>query len=254
MKVVIISGSGLIGSKVVARLREQGHVAVPASPDSGVNTLTGEGLADVLAGAAVVVDVSNSPSFEDAAVLKFFKTSTTNLLAAEAAAGVGHHVAMSIVGSDRAPGSGYLRAKIAQEKLIESSSIPYSIVRSTQFFEFLTRIADEATDGTTVRIAPVLFQPIAADDVAKAATRVAVSAPVNGTVEIGGPQQFRFDEFIRLGLAARRDPRVVVADPHAHYFGAELGERTLVPGPDARLGEIRFEEWLGKSAPQAAHA
>ncbi len=254
MKVVIIGGSGLIGSKVVARLREQGHVAVPASPDSGVNTLTGEGLADVLAGAAVVVDVSNSPSFEDAAVLKFFKTSTTNLLAAEAAAGVGHHVAMSIVGSDRAPGSGYLRAKIAQEKLIESSSIPYSIVRSTQFFEFLTRIADEATDGNTVRIAPVLFQPIAADDVAKAATRVAVSAPVNGTVEIGGPQQFRFDEFIRLGLAARRDPRVVVADPHAHYFGAELGERTLVPGPDARLGEIRFEEWLGKSAPQAAHA
>jgi len=254
MKVVIISGSGLIGSKVVARLREQGHVAVPASPDSGVNTLTGEGLADVLAGAAVVVDVSNSPSFEDAAVLKFFKTSTTNLLAAEAAAGVGHHVAMSIVGSDRAPGSGYLRAKIAQEKLIESSSIPYSIVRSTQFFEFLTRIADEATDGNTVRIAPVLFQPIAADDVAKAATRVAVSAPVNGTVEIGGPEQFRFDEFIRLGLAARRDPRVVVADPHAHYFGAELGERTLVPGPDARLGEIRFEEWLGKSAPQAAHA
>src|SRR6266403_5424408 len=252
MKIVVIGGSGLIGSKVVTHLREHGHEAVPASPNSGVNTLTGEGLAEVLSGAAVVVDVSNSPSFEDAAVLKFFKTSTTNLLAAEAAAGVGHHVAMSIVGSERAPDSGYLRAKIAQEKLIESSSIPYSIVRSTQFFEFLTRIADEATDGTTVRIAPVLFQPIAADDVAKAATRVAVSAPVNGTVEIGGPQQFRFDEFIRLGLAARRDPRVVVADPHAHYFGAELGERTLVPGPDARLGEIRFEEWLGKSAPQAA--
>jgi uncharacterized protein YbjT (DUF2867 family) len=254
MKVVIIGGTGLIGSKLVTRLREQGHEAVPASPDSGVNTLTGEGLAEVLAGAAVVVDVSNSPSFEDAAVLKFFETSTTNLLAAEAAAGVGHHVAMSVVGSDRAPDSGYLRAKIAQEKLIRSSSIPYSIVRSTQFFEFLKRIADEATDGNTVRIAPVLFQPIAADDVAKAVAQVAVSAPVNGIVEIAGPQQFRFDEFIRLGLAARRDPRVVVADPHAHYFGAELGERTLVPGADARLGEIRIEEWLGQSAPQAAHA
>jgi uncharacterized protein YbjT (DUF2867 family) len=254
MKVVIIGGSGLIGSKLVARLREQGHEAVPASPDSGVNTLTGEGLAEVLAGAAVVVDVSNSPSFEDEAVLKFFVTSTSNLLAAEAAAGVGHHVAMSVVGSDRAPGSGYLRAKIAQEKLIRNSSIPYSIVRSTQFFEFLKRIADEATDGDTVRIAPVLFQPIAADDVAKAVARVAVSAPVNGIVEIAVPQHFRFDEFIRLGLGARQDPRVVVADPQARYFGAEMGERTLVPGADASLGEIRFEEWLGKSAPQTVHA
>jgi uncharacterized protein YbjT (DUF2867 family) len=254
MKIVIIGGSGLIGSKLVARLREQGHEAVPASPDSGVNTLTGEGLADVLTGAAVVVDVSNSPSFEDAAVLKFFETSTTNLLAAEAAAGVGHHVALSVVGSDRAPDSGYLRAKIAQEKLIRNSSIPYSIVRATQFFEFLKRIADEATDGDTVRIAPVLFQPMAAEDVAKAVGRVAVSAPVNGIVEIAGPQQFRFDEFIRLGLGARQDPRVVIADPHARYFGTELGERTLVPDADARLGEIRFEEWLGKSAPQTVHA
>jgi uncharacterized protein YbjT (DUF2867 family) len=254
MKVVIIGGSGLIGSKLVARLREHGHEAVPASPDSGVNTLTGEGLAEVLAGAAVVVDVSNSPSFEDAAVLKFFETSTGNLLAAEAAAGVGHHVALSVVGSDRAPDSGYLRAKIAQEKLIRNSSIPYSIVRATQFFEFLKRIADEATDGDTVRIAPVLFQPIAAEDVAKAVGRVAVSAPVNGIVEIAGPQQFRFDEFIRLGLGARQDPRVVIADPHARYFGTELGERTLVPGADARLGEIRFEEWLGKSAPQTMPA
>ncbi|HEY6103320.1 MAG TPA: SDR family oxidoreductase, partial [bacterium] len=179
MKVVIIGGSGLIGSKLVARLREHGHEAVPASPDSGVNTLTGEGLAQVLTGAAVVVDVSNSPSFEDAAVLKFFQTSTGNLLAAEAAAGVGHHVALSVVGSDRAPDSGYLRAKVAQEKLIAGSPIPYTIVRSTQFFEFLKRIADEATDGNTVRIAPVLFQPIAADDVAKAVARAAVSAPVN---------------------------------------------------------------------------
>jgi uncharacterized protein YbjT (DUF2867 family) len=254
MKVVIIGGSGLIGSKLVARLREQGHEAVPASPDTGVNTLTGEGLAQVLTGAAVVIDVSNSPSFEDAAVLKFFETSTSNLLAAEAAAGVGHHVALSVVGSDRAPDSGYLRAKIAQEKLIRTSSIPYSIVRATQFFEFLKRIADEATDGNTVRIAPVLFQPIAAEDVAKAVARVAVSAPVNGIVEIAGPQQFRFDEFIRLGLGARQDPRVVMADPHARYFGTELGERTLVPSGDAKLGEIRFEEWLGKSAPQTAHA
>jgi uncharacterized protein YbjT (DUF2867 family) len=254
MKVVIIGGSGLIGSKLVARLREQGHEAVPASPDSGVNTLTGEGLADVLTGAAVVLDVSNSPSFEDAAVLKFFQTSTGNLLAAEAAAGVGHHVALSIVGTDRAPGSGYLRAKVAQEKLIRNSSIPYSIVRSTQFFEFLKRIADEATDGNTVRIAPVLFQPIAADDVAKAVGQVAVSAPVNGIVEIAGPHQFRFDEFIRLGLGARQDPRVVVADPQARYFGAEMGERTLVPEADASLGEIRFEEWLVQSVIQPVHA
>ena len=253
MKVVIIGGSGLIGSKLVARLREQGHEAVPASPDTGVNTITGEGLAQVLTGAAVVIDVSNSPSFEDAAVLKFFETSTSNLLAAEAAAGVGHHVALSVVGSDRAPDSGYLRAKIAQEKLIRTSSIPYSIVRATQFFEFLKRIADEATDGNTVRIAPVLFQPIAATDVANAVARVAVGAPLNGILEVAGPQQFRFDEFIRLGLGARQDPRVVIADPHARYFGAEMGERTLVPDADARLGEIRFEEWLGKPAPQTVH-
>jgi uncharacterized protein YbjT (DUF2867 family) len=227
---------------------------VPASPDSGVNTLTGEGLAEALVGANVVVDVSNSPSFEDAAALKFFQTSTSNLLAAEAAAGVGHHVALSVVGSDRAPDSGYLRAKLAQEKLIAASRIPYTIVRSTQFFEFLKRIADDATDGNTVRIPPVLFQPIAADDVAKAVARVAVSAPLNGMVEIAGPQQFRFDEFVRLGLSARQDPRVVVADPHAHYFGMEAGERSLVPDAGAQLGEIRFEDWLGQSAPQAAHA
>jgi uncharacterized protein YbjT (DUF2867 family) len=247
MKVVIIGGTGLIGSKLVTRLRGDGHQAVPASPDTGVNTLTGEGLAQVLTGAAVVIDVSNSPSFEDAAVLKFFETSTGNLLAAEVAAGVGHHVALSIVGCDRVPESGYLRAKVAQEKLIRSSRIPYSIVRATQFFEFLKRIADEATDGNRVRIPPVLFQPIAAADVASAVGRVAVGAPLNGILEVAGPQQFRFDEFIRLGLGARHDPREVVADPHARYFGAALGERALVPEPNARLGEIRFEDWLAQS-------
>lgn len=254
MKIVIIGGTGRIGSQVVTHLREQRHQAVPASPDTGVNTLTGEGVAAALNGADVVVDVSNSPSFEDAAVLKFFETSTTNLLAAEAAQGVGHHVALSIVGSERAPDSGYLRAKVAQEKLIRNSPIPYSIVRATQFFEFFKSIADAATDGNTVRIAPVLFQPMAAEDVAKAVSRVAVSAPVNGIVEIAGPQQFRFDEFIRLGLRARQDPRVVIADPHARYFGTELAERTLVPAADARLGEIRFENWLAQSAVHASPA
>jgi uncharacterized protein YbjT (DUF2867 family) len=248
MKIVIIGGTGLIGSKLVTRLRAHGHEAVPASLDTGVNTLTGEGLAQVLAGAAVVVDVSNSPSFDDAAVLRFFTTSTANQLAAEGAAGVGHHIALSIVGCDRVPESGYLRAKIAQETLISSSPIPYSIVRSTQFFEFVTRIADAATDGTVVRIPPVLFQPIAAADVANALCRVAEGAPLNAVVEVAGPQQFRFDEFIRLGLSARHDPRDVVADPHARYFGAALSERSLVPGADARLGEIRFEDWLKQSA------
>jgi uncharacterized protein YbjT (DUF2867 family) len=254
MKIVIIGGTGLIGSKVVARLRGDGHQAVPASPDTGVNTLTGEGLAEVLTGAAVLIDVSNSPSFEDAAVLKFFETSTGNLLAAEAAAGVGHHVALSVVGCDRLPESGYLRAKVAQEKLIRNSRIPYSIVRATQFFEFLKRIADEATEGNKVRIPSVLFQPIAATDVANAVGRVAVGAPLNGILDVAGPQQFRFDEFIRLGLTARHDPREVVADPHARYFGTELGERALVPEANARLGEIRFEDWLPQSAVPATPA
>ena len=254
MKIVIIGGTGLIGSKLVTRLREHGHQAVPASLDTGVNTISGEGLAQVLTGAAVVVDVSNSPSFEDAAVLKFFQTSTGNLLAAEAAAGVGHHVALSIVNCDRMPDSGYLRAKVAQEKLIEDSRIPYSIVRATQFFEFFKRIADEATVGNTVRIPPVLFQPMAAADVADAVCSVAVGAPLNRVVEVGGPEQFRFDEFIRLGLNARHDAREVVADPHARYFGAELGERSLVPGGDARLGKIRFEDWLSQSAVPAVPA
>jgi uncharacterized protein YbjT (DUF2867 family) len=250
MKIVVIGGSGLIGSKLVTMLREHGHRAVPASPKSGVNTLTGEGLAEVLEGASVVVDVSNSPSFEDVAVMEFFKTSTGNLLTYEAAAGVGHHVALSVVGSDRLPDSGYLRAKMAQEKLIKESSIPYSIVRATQFFEFVKSIADSATDGNTVRLPPVRFQPLAADDVAIVVGRVAMESPLNGIVEVGGPEQFRFDELIRLGLSARNDPREVIADPHARYFGTELSERSLVPGDDALLGETRFEDWLSRSASQ----
>ncbi len=246
MKIVAIGGSGLIGSRLVKKLREHGHEAVAASPASGVNTLTGEGLAEALRGASVVVDVSNSPSFEDAAVLRFFETSTRNLLAAEAEAGVGHHVALSVVGTERLSGSGYFRAKIAQEKLIKESSIPYSIVQATQFFEFVKSIADAATDGNKVRLAPVLIQPMAADDVAGAVGSIAVGTPVNGTVEVAGPEQFRLDELIRRALSARNDPREVVADPHARYFGAELSERTLVPGDDARLGETRFEDWLSQ--------
>lgn len=249
MKIVIIGGTGLIGSKLVAKLAEHGHEAIAASPDTGVNTLTGEGLAGVLEGAAVVVDVSNSPSFEDAAVLEFFETSTRNLLAAEAAAGVRHHVALSVVGTDRLSESGYFRAKIAQEKLIKDSSIAYSIVHATQFFEFVKSIAQAATDGDTVRLAPVLIQPVAADDAASAVGRTAVGSPVNGIVEVAGPEQFRLDELIRRGLAARNDPRVVVADPTARYFDAVLGERTLLPGKDAAIFETRFEDWLSLPAP-----
>jgi len=248
MKIVVIGGSGLIGSKVVAKLSEHGYHAVAASPASGVNTLTGEGVAKVLEGASVVVDVSNSPSFEDAAVMEFFKTSTENLLGYEGAKGVGHHVALSVVGSDRLPDSGYLRAKIAQETLIKESSIPYSIVRATQFFEFVKAIADSATEGNTVRLPPVRFQPMAADDVASAVGKVAIGSPLNGIVEVGGPEQFRFDELIRRGLSARKDTREVIADPHARYFGTELSERSLVPGDDAQLGETRFEDWLSRSA------
>ena len=246
MKIVVIGGSGLIGSKLVAKLGEHGHEAVAASPASGVNTLTGEGLAAAVDGAAVVVDVSNAPSFEDAAVLEFFETSTRNLLAAEAAAGVGHHVALSVVGTQRLAGSGYFRAKIAQEKLIGSGPIPYSIVHATQFFEFVARIADGATDGTTVRLAPVLIQPMAADDVASVVGRVTVGPPVNGIVEVAGPQQFRLDELVRRALSARDDPREVVADPHAPYFGTELQERTLLPDADAELARTSYDEWLSQ--------
>jgi uncharacterized protein YbjT (DUF2867 family) len=252
MKILVIGGSGLIGSKLVKKLREHGHEAVPASPDTGVNTLTGEGLADAMRGASVVVDVSNSPSFEDAAVLKFFETSTRNLLAHEAAAGVGHHVALSVVGTERLLESGYFRAKIAQEKLIKASPIPYSIVHATQFFEFVKSIAAAATDGNKVRLAPVFIQPMAADDVASAVGRIVVGAPVNGTVEIGGPERFRLDELIRRGLEAQSDPREVVADPDARYFGAKLGELTLVPGDDARLGETRFDDWLSQAGTRTA--
>jgi uncharacterized protein YbjT (DUF2867 family) len=247
MKIVVIGGSGLIGSKLVTKLRERGHEAVPASPASGVNTLTGEGLTEALEGAAVVVDVSNSPSFEDAAALTFFQTSTGNLLDADAVAGVGHHVALSVVGTERLSDSGYMRAKIAQENLIKESSIPYSIVHATQFFEFIKSIADAATDGDTVRLAPVLIQPMAADDVAGAVADVAVGPPVNGIVEVAGPQQFRLDELVRSALRERHDPREVISDPHAPYFGAELHERTLVPAADARLAETRFDHWLNQS-------
>ena len=248
MKIVVIGGTGLIGSKLVAKLDEQRHEAVPASPNSGVNTITGEGLSEVLQGAQVVVDVSNAPNWEDNAVMQFFETSSRNLLAAEKDAGVGHHVALSVVGTDRLTESGYFRAKLAQEKLIEGSSIPWSIVHATQFFEFVNGIADEATDGNEVRLPPALFQPMAADDVASGVARVAVGQPVNGIVEIAGPEQFRVDELVRSVLKAAGDPREVVTDPQARYFGINPGERTLLPGDDARIAGTRFEDWSRQPA------
>jgi uncharacterized protein YbjT (DUF2867 family) len=243
-----------VGSHIVTKLREHGHEAVPASPESGVNAVTGQGLAEVLTGADVVVDVSNSPSFEDSAVLDFFTTSTRNLLAAEQEAGVGHHVALSVVGTDRMSESGYIRAKIAQEQLIEASPVPYSIVHATQFFEFAKTIAGAATDGNTVRVPPVLIQPMAADEVAAAVAKVSVRPPVNGVVEIGGPEALPMHEFIRSALSAHHDPREVVADENARYFGAELAERTLLPGEDALLAETRFADWLDESAAETAGA
>ena len=249
MKIVVIGGTGLIGSKLVAKLAEHGHDAVPASPGTGVNALTGEGLAEALAGADVVADVSNSPSFEDSAVLEFFETSTRNILDAEAAAGVGHHVVLSIVGTERLAESGYIRAKIAQEKLIKNSSIPYTIVHATQFFEFAARTADEASDGDTVRVPPVLIQPMAAEDVAAALCNVTLAAPLNNTIELAGPQPLRFEDFVRRGLRAVGDERVVVADPQARYFGARLIERTLLPGDGAQLGATTFGDWLSRQAP-----
>ena len=252
-KIVVIGGTGLIGSKLVNKLREQGHEAVAAAPNTGVNTLTGEGLAEVLKGASVVVDVSNSPSWEDTAVLNFFETSTRNLLTYEAAAGVLHHVALSVVGTDRLSESGYFRAKIAQEKLIRESAIPYSIIHATQFFEFLKGLADVSIVDGKVHLPPVLFQPMAADDVADAVARIAVGVPVNGVVEVGGPEQFRLDELVRRRLATLKDPREVIADSKALYSGARVNDKTLVPGKDARLGETRFETWLAQSA-GTAHA
>jgi uncharacterized protein YbjT (DUF2867 family) len=254
MKIVVIGGSGLIGSKVVQKLAAHGHQAVAASPDSGVNSVTGEGLAEVLQGASVVVDVSNSPSWEDAAVLKFFETSTRNLLTHEAAARVGHHVALSVVGTDQLSGSGYFRGKIAQEKLIKESSIPYSIVHATQFFEFLKGLADISVIDGKVHLPPVLFQPMAADDVASGVARVAGGPPVNGIVEIAGPEQFRVDELVRRRLASLKDLREVIADPQAQYDGAEVSERTLLPGKEARLGETPFADWLKSPASQPPKA
>ncbi len=247
MKIVVIGGTGLIGSLLVTQLQDRGHEATPASPNSGVNTLTGEGVAEVLQGADVVVDVSNSPSFDAAAVLEFFETSTRNLLEAGADAGVAHHVALSVVGSDRLPDSGYLQAKMAQEKLIEGSSIPYTIVRSTQFFEFIGRIADDATDGDTVRLPAALIQPIAADDVAAALGRIAVGPAYNGIIEIAGPEQLSFEDVVQRGLSARGDPRRVISDPDAKYFGAVVSERSLVAGDGAQLASTNLDAWLARS-------
>jgi len=250
MKIVVIGGTGLIGTKLVNKLRQSGHEVVAASPASGVNTITGDGLAEALAGAQVVVDVANAPSWEDKAVLEFFETSGRNLLAAEAAAGVGHHVALSVVGTERLLASGYFRAKMAQEKLIKASSVPYTIVRSTQFFEFVSSIAQSGTVGQTVHLSPALFQPIASDDVSAAMADVTVGRPVNGTIEIAGPERVRLDELVGRFLRATQDPREVVTDVHARYSGVELNDQSLTPGDNPRIGATRFEDWLSRSIPQ----
>jgi len=244
MKVVVIGGSGLIGSKLVKKLHQKGHEAVAASPSKGVNTLTGEGLAEVLAGAQVVVDVANSPSFEDVAAMNFFETSNRNLLAAEQAAGVGHHVALSVVGTERLLASGYFRAKMAQEKLIKASPVPYTIVRATQFFEFVGSIADAATEGETVRLSPALLQPVAAEDVADVLSEVALEAPINGMLEIAGPSAIAQDKLVGQFLSSTKDARKVVVDPGALYFGIALDDRSLTPGESPRLGKISFANWL----------
>jgi uncharacterized protein YbjT (DUF2867 family) len=252
MKIVVIGGTGLIGTKLVSRLRRNGHEVVAASPNTGVNTITGEGLAEALAGAQVVVDLANSPSFEDPAVLEFFQTSGRNLLAAEAAAGVGHHIALSVVGSDLLPESGYLRAKVAQESLIKASGIPYTIVRSTQFFEFVRGIAQSSTVGQTVHLSPAHLQPIVSDDVADAVLDVTLSAPVNGTIEIAGPERIGLDELVRRFLRATNDPREVVTDVHARYFGTELTDASLTPAGKARIAPTRYDEWLSRSLARGA--
>ena len=250
MKIVVIGGTGLIGSKLVNNLRQRGHEVVAASPSSGVNTFTGEGVAEAVTGAQVVVDVANAPQWDDKAVLEFFETAGRNLLAAEAAAGVRHHVALSIVGADRLPASGYLRAKVAQENLIKASKVPFTIVRSTQFFEFTGAIAQSGTVGQTAHVSPALFQPIASDDVADALADVALGAPVNGTIEIAGPDRAPIDELVGRFLSATHDPRKVVADAHARYFGIELNDQSLIPGDNARVGSTRFEDWLRQPARQ----
>ena len=250
MKIVVIGGTGLIGSKTVERLRKKGHEVLAASPNSGVNTITGEGLAEALAGAQVVIDLANSPSFDDKAVLEFCETAGLNLLAAEAAAGVKHHIALSVVGAERLPNSGYLRAKLVQEKLIRDSGIPFTIVHSTQFFEFLGGIAQSATVGDTVTIPSAYFQPIASDDVADIMAEVALSTPINGMIEIGGLEPVRMSELVARFLKATNDPRKVIADPHARYFGTELDDRSLVPGDSARIGATRFEVWLDRASLQ----
>jgi len=254
MKIVVMGGTGLIGSKLVRKLQNDGQEVVAASPGTGVNSITGDNLASALKGASVVVDVTNSPSWEDAAVLEFFETSTRNLLKYGAAAGVRHHIALSVVGTDRMLESGFFRAKLAQENLMQVSSIPYTIIRATQFFEFVEKIADFSTEGNVVRLPPVLFQPMAADDVAGAIATISVSAPVNGTLEIGGPEQFRLHELVRRSLAEHKNPRQVVPDTHARYYGIQVSERTLVPGKDAQLGNTRFEDWLIRDAKQTPKA
>jgi uncharacterized protein YbjT (DUF2867 family) len=248
MKIVVIGGTGLIGSKLVEKLRKDGHEPLAAAPNTGVNTLTGEGLAEALEGAQVVVDVANAPAWGDAEVLDFFQTSSRNVIAAETAAGVGHHVTLSVVGTERLLDSGYFRAKLAQEELVKAGPIPYTIVRATQFFEFIGRIADSGTDGDTVRLSPALIQPEAADDVASTLADVAVGAPLNDTVELAGPEAFPLAELARRFLSASDDPRKVTADVHARYFGVELDDGTLTPGDDARIAPTRFEEWLSQSA------
>src|SRR5262249_54819994 len=252
MKIVVIGGTGLIGTKLVNNLRARGHEVLPASPKSGVNTFTGEGLPAALKGAQVVVDVANAPQWDDKAVLEFFETAGRNLLAAEATAGGRHHVALSIVGAHRLPCSGYLRAKMAQENLIKASKVPFTIVRSTQFFEFVKGIAQSATEGQTVRLSPGMMQPIAADDVAAALNDVAIVEPVNGTIEIAGPEPIRMDEFVRRFLSATKDARKVTTDVHAQYFGAELDDQSLVPGPGSnpRLGPTHYDDWLSRSSAQ----
>lgn len=250
MKIVVIGGSGLIGTNVVNRLRRSGHEVVAASPNSGVNTITREGLAEALSGAQVVVDVANSPSFEDKAVLEFFETSGRNLLAAEAAASVRHHVALSVVGAERNPESGYLRAKVAQEKLIKASRIPYTILQSTQFFEFVGAIVQSGVEGSAIRLSPAHLQPVASDDVAAALADLAVGPPVNGTVEVAGPEPIPLDALARQYLRAKGDKRQVIADVHARYFGTEIDDKSLTPGNGPRLGSIRFDEWLAHSAAQ----